>query len=296
MLKFCILVLTLFFINIANAQDTLLNLKQQIDRLQREVSDLSKSVFNDISSSSNSKQQLMVGESNLTTFDLRIYDLEKDIKKLNENFEELVFQIDDLTKLYQELNLNLDTKSIISNSSSIDENDNISNISNISNNSLGNLVINSEDLNNEFENDTDQENINLNVTKKLSAEEEFQLALDLLRSQQFDKAKIAFKEFIQIYTSNNLSGSAHYWLGEIYLLKKEYREAALIFAEGFQKHPESVKAPDMLYKLAESLHAFDKKEDACNTLLKFNKEYPDHKLIEKNKEKISAFQCKPLIQ
>ena len=41
-----------------------------------------------------------------------------------------------------------------------------------------------------------------------------------------------------------LAGSAHYWLGEIYLLKKENREAALVFAEGYQKYPQSIKAPD----------------------------------------------------
>ena len=40
---------------------------------------------------------------------MRIYDLEKDIKTLNLNFEEVIFQIDELKKLYKELNIRIDT-------------------------------------------------------------------------------------------------------------------------------------------------------------------------------------------
>ena len=92
----------------------MLTLKQQLDRLQREVNDLSKSVFT--SKRDNFEQQEKTDDStnaiDLTAFDLRIYDLEKDIKKLNNSFEELIFQIDDLNKLYKELNIDLSTLSL----------------------------------------------------------------------------------------------------------------------------------------------------------------------------------------
>ena len=78
-------------------------------------------------------------------------------------------------------------------------------------------------------------------------------------------------------------------LGEIYLLKKEYREAALILAEGYQKFPKSIKAPDTLYKLSESLINIDKKNNGCNTLEKFTKEFPQHKLLIKVEKKIISF-------
>ena len=80
-------------------------------------------------------------------------------------------------------------------------------------------------------------------------------------------------------------------MGEIYLLKKEFREAALILAEGYQKFPESIKAPDMLYKLSESLVLIDKKNDACSTLIKLDKEYPDNKLKSKVTKKVSELNC-----
>ena len=114
MIKYIIFSLFLFFCSFSNAEDSLLTLKQQLDRLQREVNDLSKSVFT--SKRDNFEQQETADDStnaiDLTAFDLRIYDLEKDIKKLNNSFEELIFQIDDLNQLYKELNIDLSTLSL----------------------------------------------------------------------------------------------------------------------------------------------------------------------------------------
>ena len=89
------------------------------------------------------------------------------IKKLNNSFEELIFQIDDLNQLYKELNIALSTLSIkIENSikknsleEEIDENNTLSNSEIKEENTLGSLVINSEDLS-ESENTSSNQNIN----------------------------------------------------------------------------------------------------------------------------------------
>ena len=303
MIKYIIFSLYLFFCSFANAEDSLLTLKQQLDRLQREVNDLSKSVFT--SKRDSFEQQEKIEETtstiDLTAFDLRIYDLEKDIKKLNNSFEELIFQIDDLNKLYKELNIDLSTLSLkIENSikknnleEEIDENSTLSNSEIKEENTLGSLVINSEDLS---ESESTSSNQKIKKSKdeslpNLSSEDQFQLAFDLLRNQRFEEAKDSFLLFIEENTDNTLSGTAHYWLGEIYLLKKEYREAALILAEGYQKFPQSIKAPDMLYKLSDSLVLIDKKNDACSTLIKLDKEYPNNKLKSKVAKKVSELNC-----
>ena len=101
MLKFFIVIIFLFFSSLLSAEDSLLTLKQKLDRLQREVDDISKLVFqSNRDSETVIKNQNNTNASDLTAFDLRIYDLEKDIKKLNSNFEELIFQIEDLNNLY----------------------------------------------------------------------------------------------------------------------------------------------------------------------------------------------------
>ena len=242
--------------------------------------------------------------SRFTAFDLRIYDLEKDIKKLNENFEELSFKIDDISKLYEELNLNIQTL-LLQNQNNTEKEKNLENDSisyqNIDNeesitekeneNSLGNLVISSEDLSDVDENN----NLSLEKPEKISSninpEDQFQLAFDLLRNQKFILAKEALLEFIDNNKENVLSGSAHYWLGEIYILKKEYKDAALILAEGYQNYPNSIKAPDILYKLSDSLVNIDKKEESCNILKKLSDDYPENKLSEKANEKMIELKC-----
>ena len=289
MIKYIIFSIFLFFCSFSNAEDSLLTLKQQLDRLQREVNDLSKSVFTSKRDSFEQQEKTddTTGAIDLTAFDLRIYDLEQDIKKLNNSFEELIFQIDDLNQLYKELNVDLSTLALkIENSikknnldEKIDENTTLSNSEIKEENTLGSLVINSEDLSKSESNSQDQQvKSSEESLPNLNPEDQFQLAFDLLRNQRFEDAKTSFLVFIEENNDNTLSGTAHYWLGEIYLLKKEFREAALILAEGYQKFPESIKAPDMLYKLSDSLVLIDKKDDACSTLIKLDKEYPNNKL------------------
>jgi len=151
-------------------------------------------------------------------------------------------------------------------------------------NTLGQLVISSKDLSSENEIKDSNEDIKEKIV--LSPEDQFQNALDLIRSQKYENAIIAFLEFIENNKQNILSGSAHYWLGEIYLLQKEYREAALILAEGYQKLPQSMKAADMLYKLSDSLFKIDRQKEGCLTLKKFQEDFLNHKLLYKVKTKI----------
>ena len=284
------LVVFLFLFNLsAHGEESQRSLKQQLDRLQRDVDDLSKLIYQKNSHNIESENKVESKNSmNISAFDMRIYDLEKDIKTLNLNFEEVLFQIDELIQLYEELNLKIDTYLInksretkTSEFSSNEINDN-----SVSENILGTLIINSEDLS-----DSTEENQPDNKILDLSPDEQFQIAFDLLRSQQFDQAKKALEEFIDNNSENELAGSSYYWLGEIHLLKKNYREAALIFAEGYQKYPTSIKAPDNLYKLSEALSQIDKIDDACNTLKKFTNEYTNHKLINKTNIKMIELKC-----
>ena len=213
-----IIILIFFYVNNIQAQESLLTLKQQIDRLQREVSDISKSINKkSLDNQSNNLSNNLSGD--LTAFDLRIYDLEKDIKKLNANLEEIIFQIDDLKILFQQLDSDI-SKNFSNKNNTTEVTSNISEDV-LDKNSLGSLKISSEDLsekNNQDEN-INSDNIELEeAISNLKPEEEFQIAFDLLRNQKFNEAQIAFINFIKNNESDKLSGSAHYWLGELYIL------------------------------------------------------------------------------
>jgi len=289
------LIFFLFFFNLSvYGEESQLTLKQQLDRLQRDINDLSKFVYNknirDVVSEDKTETNNFM---DISAFDMRIYDIEKDIKTLNSNLEEIVFQIDELKILYEGLSIKIDTY-VINESKQLDTSeistDEISSNeiedNTVSENTLGTLKISTEDLSDSVEDDQQS-----NIPLDLNPDEQFQIAFDLLRSQQFDQAKKALEEFIENNSENALAGPSYYWLGEIYLLKKDYREAALIFAEGYQKYPSSIKSPESLYKLAEALSQIDKISDACNTIKKFKKEYVNHKLINKANSMIIELKC-----
>ena len=79
-------------------------------------------------------------------------------------------------------------------------------------------------------------------------------------------ARQKFEDFLNNHPDHVLSANAQYWLSETYYAKGSYSQAARMFAQGFQKYPDSAKSPDMLLKLGLSLAAADKTEEACIAL------------------------------
>jgi len=300
MFKHILIFFIIFFSSIVYSNDSELTISQQLERLQREVSDLSKEVFSNLSSQSNGTNNDFV--TNLSAIDLRIYDIESDIKNLNSNLEELYFQLDDIFNKLDNLEV------IINNFQSVPLNNDEVNTDKISQdssefqsktlsdketqNTLGTLNIskNTNDTTQEVVSD-DQEINPIEKKQLLSPEDQFQVAFDNIRDKKWQDAKTSFEQFISDNPDNQLSGSAHYWLGELYILEKNYREAALIFAEGFQKFPDSIKAAEMLFKLSQSLYQVEKTVEACKTMEKLIIDFPKNKIIPQTKKQIVEYNC-----
>jgi tol-pal system protein YbgF len=109
------------------------------------------------------------------------------------------------------------------------------------------------------------------------AQYEFAYA-QLLQAQReqgdFGKAESALKAFVAAHPSHRLAGNAQYWLGETFYVRRDYQNAAVAFAEGFQKYPNSEKAPDNLLKLGMTMGQLNQKPRACGTLGELEKRYP----------------------
>ena len=298
MFKYILTVLILFFSSYSFSNESDLTISQQLERLQREVSDLSKEVFSNSPNQSNGTNNDFV--KNLSAIDLRIYDIENDIKNLTSNLEELYFQLDDIFNKLENLELVINNLQSVPLKSVEVSNDEISedssevksNTLSETENTLGTLNIskNTNDTNEEVISE-DQE-VNSNEKEEiLSPEDQFQVAFDNIRNKKWQDAKTSFEQFISDNPQNQLSGSAHYWLGELYILEKNYREAALIFAEGFQKFPDSIKAAEMLFKLSQSLYQVEKTTEACKTMEKLIIDFPKNKIIPQTKKQIVEYNC-----
>ena len=304
-MKYISLFLLLFILTInlnkSFAEDAL-TIKQQLDRVMEEVKDLNKAVFN--KSFDNEKLNSLdesIDAERFTSIDIRIYDLEKDIKNLTLQFEEILFKLDDISndmvdlesKLiskFEKSNIEPRKENIENNKASTDEDLEIE-----EKNTLGKIVISDGNTKNVKEpsdlNVEKEKNSLLQEVSNLKPEEQMQYALDQMMKKNYNDSKNILDHFIENFPENQLSGSAHFWLGKIYLFETNYRKAAIVFGEGVQKFPNSIKAPEMYYELAKSLKEMDKIPESCKTLTLLEQNYEGNKFTkdpEKIKDKLNC--------
>ena len=272
-----------------------LTIKQQLDRINQNLSDLNKAVFNKSFDSKN--LNLDDNEQDVerfTSIDIRMYDLENDIKNLTLQYEEIIFRLDDLfnfiKRIETEIDINLKSlKNSETRETKVSSNDDSDELKvEKEENTLGKLVLSE----NKSQNISEDKSITLEEDyaqnqelDSLTAEEQLQLALDQMMKKKYENSKIALEKFITKFPDNQLSGSAHFWLGKIYLFESNFRKAAIVFGEGVQKFPNSIKAPEMYYELSKSLKEMNKYSEACKTLSILNQNYKGNKFT-KDPEKI----------
>ena len=116
----------------------------------------------------------------------------------------------------------------------------------------------------------------------------------ILRQQDFKKAAAALRAFINLHPKNALTSNAYFWLGQIYYVQRDYRDAALLFAEGFQKFPRGNKGPDSLLKLGTALTNLNKRAEACTAFSRFFEDFPKARndLIDRVKRGQRKAQCR----
>ena len=108
-----------------------------------------------------------------------------------------------------------------------------------------------------------------------TAEEQYSQAFSLLSQANYDQAEQALQAFLEQHPDHRLAGNAKYWLGETHYVRGHYQDAAVAFAEGYQTYPNSTKAPDNLLKLGKSLSALGETNDACGTYGELVRRFPN---------------------
>lgn len=106
-------------------------------------------------------------------------------------------------------------------------------------------------------------------------EELYEQGIGFLRGGDYDAAGRAFEGFVRQHPEHPLAGNAQYWLAESHYVRRQYREAAEAFLDGFQKYPDSPKAPANLLKLGMTLGQMGQKDEACVTLREVGERFPD---------------------
>jgi tol-pal system protein YbgF len=103
---------------------------------------------------------------------------------------------------------------------------------------------------------------------------DFDAAYASFSQKQYDQAEMGFRRFLQSNPRDKLVPEATFWLGETYLQRSRYREAAEQFLNVSAEHPDTPKAPDALLRLGISLNGIGAKDRACAVFAELDRKYP----------------------
>ena len=113
-------------------------------------------------------------------------------------------------------------------------------------------------------------------------------AYELVKNKKFDEALIAMQTFVTQHPQGGYTANAQYWLGELYMVKKNYPEAIEHFEVVLQQFPSSSKSAASLLKIGYALAASGKKQDAIIRLQQVVKNYPDTNTAQLAKTKLGS--------
>jgi tol-pal system protein YbgF len=107
-----------------------------------------------------------------------------------------------------------------------------------------------------------------------SVRADFDNAYTFIQQRQFEQAEMGFRSFLQSHPRSKLTSDATYWLGESYLQRARYRDAAEQFLKITTSFGSSTKGPDGMYKLGVSLRGLGANDQACATFAEVGRKYP----------------------
>jgi tol-pal system protein YbgF len=123
--------------------------------------------------------------------------------------------------------------------------------------------------------------------------EQYDFALSFVKVGDYETAEIALKEFVYINAKDELAGNAQYWYAETFRIRQLYQDAATAYLDGYQKYPNSAKAPVNLLKLGVSLVQIGEKDQGCSMITGVSKQYPkaSQSVLQKAKYEEKKFDC-----
>jgi len=125
-------------------------------------------------------------------------------------------------------------------------------------------------------------------------EKQYEFAVSFIKVGDYETAELALREFVDTNSNHKLAGNAQYWYGETFRVRQLYSDAATAYLNGYQKYPESSKAPVNLLKLGVMLVQIGEKEQGCSMILGVKQQYPkaNQSVIQKAEYEKKKFNCK----
>ena len=108
----------------------------------------------------------------------------------------------------------------------------------------------------------------------LKAQANYQEAFRLLKTAEYDQAINAFDTFLRKYPDSQYSDNAQYWLGEAYYVTRRFNEAITEYMKLVTNFPDSQKVPNSLLKIGYSYYELGQPVEAGKVLEDLISKYP----------------------
>ena len=311
--KFLTLIILIFLINPALAEEEEIFLKAISDQIQvitKDLKTLEKAVYqnSDIVSlkSPSSSNSDGLNEDIMTKHLLKLNEIEEQFRELTNKFEEVNFKLDKLstrvTKIQSDTQLRFSDiengtanttakkKTVLPGSTKPQDfgaapayqTSNLPKEQSVNSIESAKTVI------------ADEPEKRESLLPDKPADEQYDFAVSFMKIGDYETAEFALKEFIEKNKDHDLAGSAQYWYGETFRIRQLYSDAATAYLDGYQNYPKSVKAPDNLLKLGITMVQLGEKDQGCQMISGIKKEYPkaSKSVLQKAQYEQKKFKCK----
>ena len=256
-------------------------LAEKLNRLEQELSDIQKSLYVPENNTLVKEDKKSVPSK----YQRRINKLENDFAKMNGQFEEIFFRLNQLQEKLDTISSDVDFRLSTKNDTPSgglpvgardrsDEQDTYAYPKNTSN-------VNTSGGDTEILGTIKQEDskdVAIEIARNFETSDSlFNYGKDSLQNLNYSDAEDAFRGFVKKYPKDVNTPSAYYWLGESLFVRKKYPEAVSAYGEIIKNHKKHEKAPASLLKIAISFSNLDKKKESCDALKNILKQYPDSK-------------------
>ena len=282
---------------------------KQLEIFQNDIKTLEKAVYNRDTISSNSTLSGTNNNSDiLTKHLLKLSELEEQFKVLTNNFEEINFKLDKLsnriTKVQTDNQLrfqDLEKSGLSSVSSGIKKLPGSGEAQDLGtalaipkpDSASPEYVQRTQSIESAGAVVTETAERTEKILPETSPEEQYTFAISFLKVGDYETAEYALREFVDINPKHDLAGNAQYWYGETFRVRQLYQDAATAYLDGYQKYPDSSKAPINLLKLGVMLAKIGEKTQGCSMILGVKDQYPkaNQSVIQKAEYEKKKFNC-----
>jgi tol-pal system protein YbgF len=117
--------------------------------------------------------------------------------------------------------------------------------------------------------------------------QEYDAALGVFRSGDFNKAQAAFADFVKRHPSSSLAPSALFWLGNAQYATRNYKEAIANFRSLLATTPNHPRAPEALLAIANCQIELKDQKAARATLESLIKSYPQSEAAQTGRDRLA---------